>query len=279
MSYDIPFSTFTINFSYDSLQGLIDPATALYFIQIIADNKTYNYSDYGIPEINYFEDKPIKNITIMTVFGDNTNIILMPVIHLNDTNPYTGSVLYAYSKDNNSQMLHDITSINSNNLSEDLPYMILDKIDSYNNFINTPGSMGATKTYLIYSNSYTKLLALSMGDGPDPTYQDTSLNYIIQGYQTDDKKIPYLYISRQIYEYFISYLYGETSLSLLKGTMVSTASLSTDSSSNSSTDSSTLTTLYYLLAIFIILIVIAVIVYYGYKSYKNSKKYSKDIKL
>lgn len=229
MSYIINFANISVNFNVaNTLDGLINPDTSVYFIQVIADKKVYNFSGYGLPDIKNFFDLNVSNFSIITVFGDGSNIALLPIIDVEDTSIFIfGNTLYAYFMDTSTKMNYAYTSFNTifNTLSNDktnnrkvnLSYnnitkMILNNVDSNYNLVNTDKNTFTT-TYILYQNSYNKNLAISIENDMNSIYQDSSINYAIpDDYITSS----YLYINKAFYTYVINLLYGNDGLNYLK---------------------------------------------------------------
>jgi len=186
-TYSLSVADVIINFQYSTNYKLLDPDTAYYFIQIITDNVNMsNYSGTGIPHIS---DNILgtTSIYIMTVFGDKTNVVMMPTIYLSDVTPYKGLTLNAFNiTDTNKIKLTNLSNVNKNKITA----LFLYDVDSELNLVGKVGNMGS-ETYAIMQ-PISKNLAVNL-TGSYNSLIDASVN----------TSISTLIINTQLYNYLI----------------------------------------------------------------------------
>lgn len=177
MSYTISLSGLEIDFKYSTGYSLLLAESSYYFIQIIVDqDATYNFSGNGIPAIDTSSITPGAQLFILTVFGDENNVVLMPTIFLKNVTAYKGLTLNAFVNDNTNRMkLSNITDANKNKNDN----IFLYNVDSNNNIVSKIQNMGTSVYALLQPISKNLAVDVAVVPGnPDnmTQYIDPNVN-------------------------------------------------------------------------------------------------------
>lgn len=187
-SYTLSVADVIINFQYSTNYKLLDPESAYYFIQVITDDVNIsNYSGTGIPRVSN-SISGNTSLFIMTVFGDKTNVVLMPTVYLTDVTAYKGLTLNAFGiNDSNKIKLTNMSDANKNKNTA----LFLYNVDDNLNIIGKPGDIGS-ESYAIWQ-PISKNLAVNI-TGTYDSLVDSSVNTTIST----------LIINTQFYNYLIN---------------------------------------------------------------------------
>lgn len=195
MSYTISLSGLEIEFKYSSGYELLSSDTSYYFIQIVIDQKySYTFAGPGIPNIDTESVNPGQQVFILTVFGDASNIILMPTVFLKNVTPYQGLTLYAFVNDDKNKIkisnIPDVMKEKNNNI-------FLYTIDSNNNIVSKVQNNGSS-VFAMYQ-AVSKNLAVDIPTVPGDT--DSMAKYIDASVNT---QVDELIINTNLYNYLIN---------------------------------------------------------------------------
>lgn len=186
-SYTLEISGVNIKFQYSSPYSLLDPNTSYYFVQIITDNSSdpKQYYGSGIPVIG--DTFTGDSVFVLTVFGDKSNVILMPTLYLSNLSQYYGLTLNAFEETTSNKIrLTDLKTINNSKITE----LFLDNV-SGTDITGNIGNMGS-EVYGIFQ-PISKNLAVNDANGTYNNLVDPSINTVVQQ----------LIINTQLYTYLI----------------------------------------------------------------------------